>query len=165
LVLLSFSTVSEQKSVAKLQMTLDGLASLPVHVVATTGGDVSPSELSAPANARVVAFADHNALLDRAAVVVGHGGHGTTMRSLSKGVPIVCIPAPSVDQGPNAEMVQAWGAGIALPTDANSSQVHAAVQAVLADPGYAAQAQRLATEFSGLNGAQLAADSLEALLT
>jgi hypothetical protein len=53
-----------------------------VHVVATTGGIVEPAELTAPGNAWLTPFANHEQLLERAAVVVGHGGHGTTMRAL-----------------------------------------------------------------------------------
>ena len=48
LVLMSFSTGFEQRNVDKVQRTLDALADLPVHVVATTGGIVAPSEVAAP---------------------------------------------------------------------------------------------------------------------
>jgi len=51
LVLLSFSTVAEQRSPEMLQRALDALATLPVHVVATTGAIVEPTELAIPANA------------------------------------------------------------------------------------------------------------------
>src|ERR1019366_892197 len=100
LVLLSFSTVPEQRSPEMLQRALDALGQLPAHVVATTGGIVDPADLTAPANAHLVAFADHDALMDRAALVVGHGGHGTTMRSLRHGLPMVGIPAKGADQAP-----------------------------------------------------------------
>jgi UDP:flavonoid glycosyltransferase YjiC (YdhE family) len=55
-VLLSFSTVPEQRSPAMLQCALDALGHLPVHVVATTGGIVDPKELTAPANAHLEAL-------------------------------------------------------------------------------------------------------------
>jgi UDP:flavonoid glycosyltransferase YjiC (YdhE family) len=163
MVLLSFSTVAEQGSPAKLQIALDALAPLPVHVVATTGGVVEPSELQAPPNAHVVPFADHGPLMDRAALVVGHGGHGTTMRCLSKGVPMVCIPALAGDQAPNAKMVEEWGAGIALPGDVDAGRVRAAVEKMLSTSSFTTEARRLAANFTGMDGAQLAADSLETL--
>jgi hypothetical protein len=72
LVLVSFSTGFEQRNVDKVQRTLDALADLPVHVVATTGGIVAPNEVAAPANAIVLNYAAHDPILRRAALVVTH---------------------------------------------------------------------------------------------
>jgi UDP:flavonoid glycosyltransferase YjiC (YdhE family) len=163
-VLLSFSTVPEQRDPAMLQRALDALAALPVHVVATTGGVVDPAELSVPANAWVTAFADHDQLMERAAVVLGHGGHGTTTRALRHGLPIVGIPAKGLDQAPNTRLVEEWGAGLALPPDAGTDQIRAAVQEILADDRFAAQARHRSQAFGSRDGAELAADSIEALL-
>ncbi len=92
IVLTSFSTGFEQRSVEKLQRSLDAMATLPVHVVATTGGIVDPAELTAPSNAIVLSYAAHDPIMRASALVVTHGGHGTTMRALRHGVPIVVIP-------------------------------------------------------------------------
>jgi len=164
LVLLSFSTVAEQRDPAMLQQALDALAPLPVHVVGTTGGIVDPDQLSTPDNAWLVPFADHDRLMREAVLVVGHGGHGTTMRAMRAGLPIVGIPAKAGDQRPNLEMVQEWGAGRALAPDADAVQIRAAVEEVLGDPAYAAEARRRAECFGEVDGAVLAADSLERLL-
>jgi UDP:flavonoid glycosyltransferase YjiC (YdhE family) len=163
-VLLSFSTVPEQRDPAMLQRALDALAPLPVHVAVTTGGIVELAELTAPGNAWLTPFADHEHLLERAAVVVGHGGHGTTMRALRRGVPIVGIPAKGGDQAPNTRLVEAWGAGLALPPDADVAQIRDAVQQVLADDRFAAQARLRSQDFGPCDGAGRAADSIEALL-
>jgi UDP:flavonoid glycosyltransferase YjiC (YdhE family) len=162
-VLLSFSTVAEQRDPAMLQRALDALAPLPVHVVATTGGIVEPAELSAPANAWLTSFADHEQILERAAVVVGHGGHGTMMRALRHGVPVVGIPAKGGDQGPNTQLIEEWGAGLALPPDADVARIRAAVQEVLGSDRFAAEARRRSRAFGARDGADLAADSIEAL--
>jgi UDP:flavonoid glycosyltransferase YjiC (YdhE family) len=164
LVLLSFSTVNGQGSPDMLQRSLDALGELPVHIVATTGGVVDPGELAAPANAYLVPFADHDALMERASLVVGHGGHGTTMRALSHGLPIVGIPAFVSDQVPITQLIEEWKVGRALPLDAEVSQIRAAVQDVLADPTFRERAGRRSLAFAGLDGAQLAATSVESLL-
>ncbi len=164
-VLVSFSTVPEQRDPATLQRALDALAPLPVHVVAPTGGIVEPAELSAPANAWLTPFADHEQLLERAAVVLGHGGHGTTMRALRHGVPVVGIPAKGGDQAPIARLIETWGAGQALPPDADVPRIRAAVLQILADDRFAARARRLSQNFGCRDGAGLAADSIEALLS
>lgn len=164
LVLVSFSTVAEQRSPVMLQRTLDALAPLPVRVVATTGAIVRLDEIDAPANAHVLSFADHEPLMSEAVVVVGHGGHGTTMRSLRQGTPVVCIPAKGGDQAPIGELLETWGAGRALPGDASVEQIRRAVELVLADPAYRAEARRRSTALAGCDGAGSAADALESLL-
>lgn len=164
LVLLSFSTVPEQRSVDSLQRALDALDPLPVHVVATTGGIVEPAELTAPANAYLVPFADHDALMDRATLVLGHGGHGTTMRALTHGLPIVGMPAKGADQVPITRMLDEWNVGRGLPGDADVASIRAAVETVLSDASIRAAARERAAALAGLEGAQLAADALESLL-
>jgi UDP:flavonoid glycosyltransferase YjiC (YdhE family) len=64
LVLVSFSTGFEQRNVDKVQRAL---ADLPVHVVATTGGIVSPNELASSENAVVLNYAAHDPIIRRAA--------------------------------------------------------------------------------------------------
>lgn len=164
IVLLSFSTVPEQRSPEMIQRALDALAPLPVHVIATTNEIVDASELTAPANAHLVAFADHDALMERAAFVVGHGGHGTTMRALSHGLPIVGIPAKGADQAPITQLLEEWGVGRALPGDADVDGIRAAAETVLSDPDYRERARHRAAAIAGHDGASLAADSIERLV-
>jgi UDP:flavonoid glycosyltransferase YjiC (YdhE family) len=164
LVLVAFSTVTEQRSAPKLQRALDALAPLPVHVVATTGDIVDPGELRAPSNACVLRYASHDALMPRASVVLTHGGHGTAMRSLRNGLPMVITPAGAGDQPFVASAVQEWGAGRALPPDASADDMRAAVEAVLGSETYRAKARELGSLLEGTDGAAAAATSLERLV-
>ena len=165
IVLLSFSTVPEQRNVDSLQRALDALAPLPVHVVATTGDVVDPAELTAPANAHLLPFADHDQLMDRATLVLGHGGHGTTMRALRHGLPIVGMPAKGADQVPITQLLERWHVGKALPGDASADDLRAAVETVLDDPTYAEEAAERAVALAGPDGAVPAADSVEAVMS
>ncbi|HTV37174.1 MAG TPA: nucleotide disphospho-sugar-binding domain-containing protein [Xanthobacteraceae bacterium] len=164
LVLVSFSTGFEQRNVDKVQRTLDALAELPVHVVATTGGIVAPNEVAAPQNAIVLNYAAHDPIVQRAALVITHGGHGTAMRTLGHGVPMVVIPGPAGDQPYVAAAVAEWGAGLALPGDAGVEAIRAAAQDVLSTPGFRDNARKRAAALAGVNGAANAADEVEALL-
>jgi UDP:flavonoid glycosyltransferase YjiC (YdhE family) len=164
LVLVSFSTGFEQRNVDKVQRTLDALAELPVHVVATTGGIVAPNELAAPANALVLNYAAHDPIIRRAALVVTHGGHGTAMRTLRHGVPMVVIPGLAGDQPFVAAAVQEWGAGAALPGDADVAAIRAAAQEVLSVASYRSVARQRSIALAGVDGAANAADEVEALL-
>ncbi len=164
LVLMSFSTGFEQRSVEKLQRGLDALAPLPVHVVATTGGIVGPGELITPRNAVALSYAAHDPILRRAALVVTHGGHGTAMRSLRHGVPMVVIPGLAGDQPYVAAAVQEWGVGRALAGDADVEAIRAAAREVLATPSYRLKCEQRAAVLAGVDGAANAADEVETLL-
>ncbi len=159
LVLVSFSTGFEQRNVDKVQRALDALADLAVHVVATTGGIVAPNELAAPENAVVLNYAAHDPIMRRAALVVTHGGHGTAMRALGHGVPMVIIPGLAGDQPFVAAAIQEWGAGRALPGDADVAAMREAAASVLADAAYRAEARRRATALARADGAASAASA------
>jgi MGT family glycosyltransferase len=164
LVLVSFSTGFEQRNVDKVQRALDALADLPVHVVATTGGIVAPNEVAVPQNAIVLNYAAHDPIIRRAALVVTHGGHGTAMRSLRHGVPMVIIPGLAGDQPYVAAAVAEWGAGRALPGDSGVEAMRAAAQDVLSTPSFTDNARRRAASLAGVDGAANAANEVEALL-
>jgi UDP:flavonoid glycosyltransferase YjiC (YdhE family) len=164
LVLVSFSTMPEQASVAKFQNTIDALGQLPVRAVVTTGDSLDPAKLKPAANVALFANADHEALMRRATMVVTHGGHGTMMRALKYGLPMVVIPGLASDQPVNAVSIEAWGAGRALPGDASADMIRTAVQDVLDMPSYGATARALGQKLKGVDGAANAAIEIEALL-
>lgn len=163
LVLASFSTGFEQRNADKLQRTLDALGELPVHVVATTAGIVAAAELRAPANAFVVDYAAHDPIIARAALVVTHGGHGTAMRSLRHGVPMVLMPGLAADQPHIAALMQEWGVGRALPGDAGADAIRAAAQDILTTSSYRPRAAQRAAALRGIDAAGDAAKVLENL--
>ena len=162
--MVSFSTGFEQRNVDKVQRALDALADLPVHVVATTGGIVAPNEVAAPHNAIVLNYAAHDPIMRRAALVITHGGHGTAMRALRHGVPMVVIPGPAGDQPYVAAAVQEWEAGVALPGDATVEAIRAAAQDVLSTPSYREKAMQRSACLAGIDGAANAANEVESLL-
>lgn len=69
---------------------LDGLRD-GWRLVVTTAG-VDPATLPAAGNAIVERFLPHRPLLERASVVVCHGGMGITQKALSHGVPVCVVP-------------------------------------------------------------------------
>lgn len=97
-------------------------------------------------------------------MVVTHGGHGTAMRSLLHGVPMVLTPALAGDQPIVGAAVQEWGAGRALGRNPSVPELRDAASAVLEDGGYRAGARRVSTRLAGTDGAKDAADALESLL-
>jgi UDP:flavonoid glycosyltransferase YjiC (YdhE family) len=139
---------------------LDALAGLPARVLLTTG-PVAPDALRAPANAAVVAFAPHPAVLPDASLMISHGGHGGVAAALAHGVPLLCIPGVGADQPVIAARVEALGAGKMISADAEASQLRDAAAQILARAYHRQAAQRLAGALTDVDGAAAAASVLE----
>jgi UDP:flavonoid glycosyltransferase YjiC (YdhE family) len=94
--------------------------------------------------------------------VVMHAGHGTLMRALASGVPVVACPAGG-DMGENAARVTWSGTGVALPRRLVTPRgIRLAVRRVLADPAYATRARELSLWARRFDGGSRAAAELEA---
>ena len=126
----------------------------------TTGPAVPP--FSAAGNVSVVEAAPHAAVLPHTAVVVTHGGHGTVMKALAAGVPMVVMPMGR-DQPENATRVLAAGAGVRIKRSASPEKIAAAVQEVLGDETYRTAARRLAVAIAAETAEDRSAEELEQL--
>jgi UDP:flavonoid glycosyltransferase YjiC (YdhE family) len=112
-----------------LQRILDALEPLYVDVVVTLGEHLDPSSFRVPANAQLLPFARHSALLPHADLFIGHGGHGGIMAAMAFGVPMVLVPLDR-DQPHNAARAEAVGAARVVSKDADVGAIRAAVEAV-----------------------------------
>jgi MGT family glycosyltransferase len=142
LVLVALSSTFQDQG-ATLQRIIDALGALDVRAVVTKGPALRDQELRAPSNVFVVEAAPHGQLLREAALVVSHCGHGTTLKTLAAGVPLLCMPMGR-DQVDNAARVVHHGAGIRISRKASVDRIRAGVSALLADPVYRASAARMA---------------------
>jgi MGT family glycosyltransferase len=143
LVLVGTSSVHQRGTDDLLRRVAAALGSLPVRAVVTTGRALDPAEVPAPPGVRVVRAAPHAAVLAGAAAVVTHAGHGTTLKTLAAGVPLVCVPMGR-DQRDNTVRVLRLGAGVRLDRAAPPEAIGAAVREVLDDPRYREAARRFA---------------------
>ena len=165
LVLVSFSTAPEQASVKKFQNAIDALSALPVRGVVTVGDSLDPAMLRPTENVVVLGTADHDALMRRASAVLTHGGHGTFMRALKHGLPMVVVPGLGGDQPINAAAVESWGVGRSLSRgDADPESMRVAVEQVLRTGEYRARAQAISRDLVATDGARGGADEIERLL-
>lgn len=163
LVVVSFSSLYQAQEPA-LRAIIAALGQLPVRGVVTTGPTLDPARFEAPANVAVVRGASHGDLLKDAALFVTHAGHGSTLRPLMAGVPLLCLPMGR-DQNDNAARVVHRGAGLTLPADADAETVAAAVRRLLDEPTFRAAADVLGAAIRADEAARDAAAALEALAT
>ena len=145
-----------------LQRAATALGGLPVRGLVTTGPSLPVDTIDAPANVTVVERAPHSEILRHAKVVVTHAGHGTVIKALAAGVPVVAIPLGR-DQLDNAARVVHHGAGLRLKPTAKPDAIAKAVRRLLEEPSFSAAAERMAAAIAAETAEDLAAEELEAL--
>jgi MGT family glycosyltransferase len=152
------STVMRQEGL--LQRAADALGQAQVRGLVTTGPAVDPAGISAPPNVTVTRWVRHADVLRHCSAVITHGGHGTVMKALIAGVPLVLVPLGR-DQPDNAARVVHADAGIRLRKNARTSALRAAVDRVITDPRYRAAAGRMASRLAAERDDNRAVDELE----
>ena len=148
--------------VDQLQRAVTAVGSLDVRALVTTGPAIDPDQIDAPEGVTVTRSAPHREVLAHADVLLTHGGHGTVMKSLLAGVPIVCMPTGR-DQPDNAARITHRGAGLKITKSASPPKIAAAVQRVLQDPSFRDAAQRLGGLIRAETDSGTALGELEAL--
>jgi hypothetical protein len=141
LVYVTFGSVagSLPTATAAYERALAAAAGIPGRVLFTTGVELELPP-AAP-NVHVERWVPQDDVLPHAAAVVCHGGSGTTLGSLTAGVPLVIAPL-FADQPWNAVRVAAEGAAVVSSLD----DIGRSVERVLEDGRYRAVAERLAAE-------------------
>ena len=159
LVLVTFSTARFWDQLGRIRNTLEALETEPVRVLllAPEAEAVRP----VPRNAAVRTFVPHALALPNASLTITHCGHGTVTASLAHGVPILGLPNLAANQPYLSKLVHRLGAGIALDGEAKPDAIRTAVREILAQPSYAAAAQRLGAIIRDAPGASGAAHEIE----
>ncbi len=148
----------------QLQRAVSAVGKLPVRALVTTGPAIDPEQLHAGDNVTVVRSAPHREILRHADEVVTHGGHGTVVKALAAGVPLVCIPSGR-DQPDNAARVTHRGAGLRLAKNAPPAKIAAAITRILDDPSYRSAAIELGAKLTAEADSTRLLDELEAART
>lgn len=160
LVLVAASTAQDQQ-LRLVTTAIQALEGEPVRVLVSLNqkGGTWPGPV--PQNVSVVDWASYSQVLPRVSLVVCSGGHGTVVRVLSEGVPLVVCPAGG-DMGENGARVAWVGAGLMVPNALlGPAPLRWAVRRVLADSHFAERANAIAAWGRDNDGAARGADLLE----
>jgi MGT family glycosyltransferase len=159
LIYVTFGTVFGND--AALTSVVEGIRELDVRVAVTVGPHGDPDALGVqPDNVHIARYNPQGQLLPSCAAVVSHGGSRTFLAALAARLPQLCVPQ-AADQFFNAAAGARCGAGLALqPDELNAIAVRGAVQRLLAEPAYAAAAQRVSHEIAAMPAALAVADTL-----
>ncbi len=113
LVLVGLSSTVMSHEEELLQRAADALGQLPVRGLVTTGPAFDPAAIRAQANVDVRRWVRHADALPSCSAVLTHGGHGTVIKALAAGVPLVVAPLGR-DQPDNAARVVRAGQACGL---------------------------------------------------
>lgn len=162
LVLVAPST-SQDPDHRLLHAALQGLADMPVRVLATWNRRLPSSPLPVPENTRLVEWVSYSRTIPHCDAVICHAGHGTLVRALSSGCPVIACPVAG-DMNENAARLDWAGAGVRLPRRFISPRaLRLAVERILDDPTIAAKAGELAGWATANDAGARAASLIEAL--
>jgi UDP:flavonoid glycosyltransferase YjiC (YdhE family) len=162
LVLVAPST-AQDKEHRLLRAALAGLADEPVRVLATWNRRPLPGPVAVAPNTRLVEWVSYARTMRQCTVVLCHVGHGTMVRALASGATVVACPVAG-DMGENAARLAWAGAGVRLPWRFTTPRgVRLAVRRALAEPAIAARTAELAAWARAHDGAERAAELVEAM--
>ena len=121
---------------------------------------------AARAGVEVHRFVPHGELMPRASLLVGHGGHGTTMQALAHDLPVLVMP---MDRYTDQPMVGPQRRGRPAPAGwcprgATADELAPVIAELLADGPHRAAAARLGAAIREQPGAPAAPTAVEALL-
>jgi UDP:flavonoid glycosyltransferase YjiC (YdhE family) len=164
LVLVSFSTGPYWDQTSRVLRTLQALSRSDCRVL-VTAGPIEIDPVIVPDNAVVVGRVPHDEVLPNARVTITHAGHGTVITSLKHGVPLLSLPNPVADQPILARQVEALGCGLSLDGElATPAEIKEAVDRLLGDPSYSANALMLGETISQSPGLSSVVSELERLV-
>ncbi|MFZ0384670.1 MAG: nucleotide disphospho-sugar-binding domain-containing protein [Solirubrobacteraceae bacterium] len=162
LVLVAPSTAQDPEH-RLLRAALRGLAHEPVRILASWNRRPLRGPVPVPDNARLAEWTSYAQSMPQAALVICHAGHGTLVRALTLGRPVVAVPHAG-DMPENAARLAWSGAGVRLPWPLLSpATLRHAVRRALGDERLAIRAAQLAAWSQRHNGPGRAADLVERL--
>ncbi len=145
-----------------LRKLIQALDALDVRALVTTGNQIAPDLFEASDDVAIRRFVPHQDVIPQADLVITHAGHGTVIRALAAGVPLVCIPLGR-DQYDVAARVVACGAGTKLRRTAGAAAIERSITEALENARYREAAGRLSAAISKETEQDLAVRELEAL--
>ncbi len=129
------------------------------RVLAITG-PATPPKLINPDQVCTVDFAPFSAVMPRCRATIHHAGAGTTVEAIKAGIPQVAVPK-GFDQPDTAARIEQLGIGVAVDWRDRHTHLARAIDRVLAEPSFCAEASALGTQVRTEDGASTSADAIE----
>ena len=168
LVFASFGTISSKRNLPMLQMIARVCAKMPVQLVISRGnwkGDSDSSKgVTFPDRTLVFDFAPQLPLLERAALMVNHGGNNSVIEALANGVPQVICPRSADQPGVAARALRAGVALIHPFGNFSESRLRLVMEQALSEDTFRWKANHLKQSLAKTGGSLGAASFIEKTL-
>ncbi|WP_373495643.1 glycosyltransferase [Aquiflexum sp.] len=161
LVVVSLSSTFQNQA-GTIQRCIDAIGQLDVRGLVTLGLAMENEVFDLPKNVKVIKSAPHSLVFPHADMVITHAGHGTIMRALSFGLPLICMPMGR-DQNDNAAKVAYHGCGIKLSQKVDSNKIKKAIEKIFTDKKFRENAKILQSEINKDAAGDLAILELETI--
>lgn len=147
-----------------LHKVIDYLSNEAYQVIITVGNTCELREIRLPNRDDFFAtrFLPGGWAMQRASLLIYHGGSATSYQALTYGVPQVGIPV-NLDQEDSVNQLERLGTAIHIDPyrELNKDNLVAGVQKVITTPSYARRATQLASKIKGYNSLTKAANIIE----
>ncbi len=163
LVVISLSSTFQNQHAA-IQSAIDALQDQEIRGLVTLGPSMETDSFSVPENVSVMASAPHSRVFPLADLVITHAGHGTLMRALSHGLPLICLPMGR-DQNDNAVKVEHHGCGIHLSPKSDPGKIRKAILRILSEESFRKSAHSFQKDLHATDQRAMAIREIESLLS
>lgn len=161
LVVVAFSsTYQDQKQ--SIQNSIDSMRGLNVRGLVTLGMAMQNESFDVPENIVVVDRAPHDEVFEQAGLVITHAGHGTIMRALNHGLPLICMPMGR-DQNDNAAKVVFHGIGVKLSKKAAPMKIRKAINNIFTNDTFQENTRKFQELLNGNKYEEVAINAIESL--
>jgi UDP:flavonoid glycosyltransferase YjiC (YdhE family) len=167
LVLVSLSTAWQKNQDHVYQRIITALGQLgngrsAVRAIVTTGGVPLQIDQTLPANVELRGRIPHEQIMPHADLVIGHGGHSTTLKALAHSIPLLVLPLnTSSDQPLIGHTIERNRLGRALPASSLPETIGKTIDDILTDHAIIAATARMGERLRAQNGARNGADLIE----
>jgi UDP:flavonoid glycosyltransferase YjiC (YdhE family) len=163
-ILVTLGTFAFRGAAARMRLIVDALSGRDEEVVVALGNPDRRSGGDWPHDVTVADWLDLTEEVRRCALVLHHGGAGSSLSTALSGRPAVCLPQ-AADQFRIAARLEAAGVAVVVqPAQLSVETLTAAVDRALKDPALAESAVRLQQSNQRLPGADQLVRRLEALV-
>lgn len=144
-----------------LTAALRGLADREMRILAVCSDADAAARMTVPHNAVLVPWLSYAEAMPHCDVVITHGGHGTLMRALASGCPVLVSPTGG-DMGENAARIDWAGLGVRLPRRLlGPATLRLATERVLGSGRFRARAREVASWSAAHDGGATAGREIE----
>ena len=155
-----------EKLVAFYTAVAEAAGQLPEWQLILSTGAVEPREItSLPETAIAARWVPQIPVLEKASVMITHGGLGTVKECIFHGVPMIAFPMDK-DQPENARRIVHHGLGLSGGdfVGASAGQIVSLVRLVHEDPGFARRVRRMRDRFREVEESGIGVQRIEEVL-